>query len=448
MEEWFKRVWLIVLLIFFIPCGVSAGLLKSVRFWTAPDHTRVVLDVTAKGVSNIFWLKEPCRLVIDIQGITAHKAGRIKVEDGVIKVIRWAPRERGKVRVVLELYEKLAFSFFYLKPFQGLGARYVIDVLKPPQVVRKEKEAREIEAARVKKEKKFVVVIDPGHGGDDPGAIHNGIREKEVVLRIAKKLQAMLNATPGYRAYLTRVGDYYVSLRKRVEIAQDYRADLFISIHCNAAPNRRARGVMVFSLSSKGATDSVARMLAKIENTADMMEVEFSKKREINYILLDLAQDYSATESIKFAKIALRNLVRETGLPNGGVKRAGFTVLKNPGIPSVLVEVGFLTNRREARLIRSEAFRIRVARALSKSVIDYFRNKNKLIVPSTLAEKKTPRRRWIIHVVRKGETLWGISKRYGIKVRQIMAYNGLKRDKIVPGQKLKLPVRSSMASSL
>lgn len=453
--------------------------LKSVRHWTAPDHTRVVLDVTGPGKAKVFKLPRPTRVVVDIEGMKVKAPGVEKVRDGVIREVRWAPKKRG-VRVVLVLEGDLKYHFFYLKPFVGRAARYVVDVEKPEKVVVQEKRQREEAAAKEKKERHFIVVIDPGHGGDDPGAIHNGIVEKWVVFSIARKLANLLNSTPGFRAYLTRKGDYYLPLRKRVEIAHDYKADLFISIHCNAAPNRRARGVMVFALSNRGATDNVSRMLARIENTADMLEVEFTKKREVNYILLDLAQDYSRVESEKFARLALGSLVRCTGMPKGGVKKARFTVLKNPGIPSVLVEIGFLTNRREARLLRSSLFQTRVAIGLADAVEEYFKGKMKAPSPEVMMAKareapqkvgssasqreekaskvpsrvkvahhsskrnkayhRVPHRRWVIHVVRKGDTLWEISRKYGVKIKTILVANGLRRPVIYPGQRLVLPL--------
>ena len=484
----------------FASSRIHSRWLKGVRYWTAPDHTRVVLDVTGPGKARVFRLRNPYRVVVDIQGLRVKKGGVRKVEDGVVKEVRWSPR-KGGVRVVLVLKGDLKHNFFYLRPYMGRAARYVVDVQKPEKVVMREKKEREAAAAREKKERKFIVVIDPGHGGDDPGAIHNGLKEKWVVLAIAKRLANILNSTPGFRAYLTRKGDYYLPLRKRVEIAHDYKADLFISIHCNSAPNRRARGVMVFSLSNRGATDNVARMLARIENTADMMEVSFTKKREVNYILLDLAQDYSRVESEKFARLALKDLVKFTGLPRGGVKKARFTVLKNPGIPSVLVEVGFLTNRREARLLRSRLFQTRVAIALADAVEEYFKDKLKAPPPEVMMAKasldkkevgsaggkkvhvsskgkkasyshggsgeKRPlsptsgsrvgkkkvalkrsarpmghriRRRWVIHVVKKGDTLWEISRKYGVKIKTILVANGLRKPTIYPGQRLILPV--------
>ena len=458
------RTWGIGLLILVSVSYAKASFwLTGVRYWSAPDHTRVVLDVTGPGKTKTFKLYHPTRLVVDIARVKVRYPGKRKVGDGVIKEIRWAPKGNGS-RVVLVLTGDLEYSLFYLKPFRGRKARYVLDVNKPKDVVAKEKLKRVEEAARQKKEQRFIVVVDPGHGGDDPGAMHNGLMEKQVVFSIARKLVNILNSTPEFRAYLTRKGDYFLPLRKRVEIAHDYKADLFISIHCNAAPDRKAKGVMVFALSNRGATDNVSRMLARIENTADMMEVHFSKKREINYILLDMAQDYSRLESQKFARIALRNLVKYTGLRRGGVKQARFTVLKNPGIPSVLVEVGFLTNRREARLLRSDLFRTKVAIALANAVEEYFRGRKKTPSPQVImasAQKakhfssrkgkgdtihKKPshlHRKWLVHVVKKGDTLWDISRKYGVKVKTIIMANGLHKTVIYPGQRLVFPVKVS-----
>jgi N-acetylmuramoyl-L-alanine amidase len=443
----------------------ASAMFKGVRSWTAPDHTRVVLDVTGSGNPRMFTLHSPFRLVLDLKSVKTRHSGSKFINDGVVRRVRWAPYKRG-TRVVLVLEDELKHHFFYLKPSRGMLARYVIDVMRPEKVVVQEKLRREKEAVLQKRERHFIVVVDPGHGGDDPGAIHNGLVEKRVTFSIAKKLVLLLNSTPGFKAYLTRKGDYYLPLRKRVEIAHDYKADLFISIHCNAAPDRRVRGAMVFSLSSSGASDNVSRMLAHIENTSDMMDLEFTKKKEVNYILLDLAQDYSKKESERFAYVALNRLVGNTGLPRGGVKKARFTVLKNPGIPSVLVEVGFLSNRREAKLLRSDTFRTRVAASLCDAVTVYSRNLHKAPSPEMMvasvqvAEDKSgsgrvagsrveetdgaahrPHPKWLIHVVRKGETLWGISRKYGVKVKALLAANGLKRTVIYPGQKLILPLK-------
>jgi N-acetylmuramoyl-L-alanine amidase len=459
------RAWGIgVLILVLVSYAEASFWFKGVRYWSAPDHTRVVLDVTGPGKAKTFKLYHPTRLVVDIDHVKVGYPGKRKVGDGVVKEIRWAPKGKSS-RVVLVLTDDLEYSFFYLKPFRGGKARYVLDVKKPKDVVAKEKLKRVEKAIKQKREQHFIVVVDPGHGGDDPGAIHNGLMEKRVVFSIARRLVNLLNSTPGLRAYLTRKGDYFLPLKKRVEIAHDYKADLFISIHCNAAPNRRAKGVMVFALSNRGATDNVSRMLARIENTADMMEVDFSKKREINYILLDMAQDYSRLESREFARVALESLVKYTGLHRGGVKWARFAVLKNPGIPSVLVEVGFLTNRREARFLRSDLFRTRVGIALADAVEGYFKGKKKAPSPQIImasaqkakAQVKHPpprevegngsykkpshsHKKWLIHVVRKGDTLWDISKKYGVKVKTIIAANGLHKSIIYPGQRLIFPV--------
>ncbi len=446
------RIWIIGVLIFMmVSSALALPHLRGVRYWSAPDHTRVVLDVSGSGKAKVYKLLNPPRVVVDIKGLIGLPSGKKIVGDGVIREIRWAPKGTG-VRVVLVLEKDLTYSFFYLKPFRSVGARYVLDVQKPKSVVAKERMERIQEAEKEKRERHFIVVVDPGHGGDDPGAVHNGLMEKRVVFSIAKKLVDLLNSTPGFRGYLTRKGDYYLPLRKRVEIAHEYKADLFISIHCNAAPSRRAKGVMVFALSSRGATDNVSRMLARIENTADLMEVSFSKKREINYILLDMAQDYSRLESEKFARLALRSLVRHTGLRRGGVRRARFIVLQNPGIPSVLVEVGFLTNPKEARLLRSASFRTRVAEALLDAVKDYFKGKRKAPPPKAIvasakshkgmahSKKRGHRKRWLVHVVKKGDTLWELSRRYGVKVKTIITVNGLRKSVIYPGQRLVFPV--------
>ncbi len=436
--------------------------LQKVRRWSAPDHTRISLDLKVKVPYSYHILHNPYRIEIELFRDRLLKSGSMEVGDGVVKRIWWRYHE-GRQIVTVQLEKPYSFKVFDLKPTKTTPFyRVVMDVMKGKEVEKKQKRERQEIARKVKAEKKFIVVLDPGHGANDPGAIGlYGIREKDIVLKVAKLAQKEINKYPDMKAYLTRRGDYFWPLSKRVEIAHDYKADVFISIHCNTAPSRKAKGLMVFTLSNRGASDSLASMLAKIENTADMMrQVEFSKNKDVNRIILDLAQDYSVVESKILGSILLRELVDRTGLRSGGLKQARFVVLKNPGIPSVLIELGFISNPREAQIIRSYVFQERAAEAIAKGVHLYLSTSGHLpnqelagssnprrpahlepvYLPRSSSKRKRVRTVGICkHRVRRGESLSLLAKRYGTTVSKIKRANRLKSTRIRVGMVLKIP---------
>jgi N-acetylmuramoyl-L-alanine amidase len=204
------------------------------------------------------------------------------------------------------------------------------------------------------------------------------VREKDVCLQIAKRLAEQVNAVPGFKAFLTRDGDYFVSLRRRVQIARSHKADLFVSIHANDARSKSASGTEVFFLSLSGATDEAARQLAEKENAADMVAGVAPDSDDLTFIIFDMVQKESILRSSYLAEAVHDNLVRHKRLTSRGVKQAGFAVLKNAGIPSVLVEVGFLSNANEAKLLSSSSFQRDAADLLKDAVLDYFRAYNSM----------------------------------------------------------------------
>jgi N-acetylmuramoyl-L-alanine amidase len=219
-----------------------------------------------------------------------------------------------------------------------------------------------------------VVVIDAGHGGDDPGAVgKRGLREKDITLRLARKIKEKLDAEPGIKAYLTRNGDYFIPLRKRTKIAKDLGADVFISIHMNASRSRGAFGTEVYFLSLTGATDEEARELAKMENEADLVGgIPLEAEGDIVSILTDLKQSNAIARSSDLAEEIIDSLGRHKNLMvDRGVKQAGFTVLKSADFPSVLVEVAFISNGTEAALMASDDFHDEVAGLITSAVKKY-----------------------------------------------------------------------------
>jgi N-acetylmuramoyl-L-alanine amidase len=345
-----------------------------IRYWTAPDHTRVVIDLSSRAQFRSRTLTDPDRIAIDVPSTSFASAVQapMEVEDGLIRRIRVNKLRSGTAQVVLDLYEHSEFNIFPLGKMKDYPERIVVDVVRPVSQRELDEQARRIEGLKESRTK--IVVIDPGHGGNDPGAIgRGGVREKDVCLKIARRAAEQINAVPGFKAFLTRDGDYFVSLGRRVSIARRLKADLFVSIHANDARNRAASGTEVFFLSLSGATDEAARQLAEKENAADMVAGVAPDSDDLTYIIFDMVQKESILRSSYLAEAVHDNLVRHNRLQSRGVKQAGFAVLKNAGIPSVLVEVGFLSNSKEAKLLKSSSFQDDAAVLLKDGVIDYFR---------------------------------------------------------------------------
>jgi len=340
-------------LFFSVKALASVVDIQSVRLWAAPDSTRVVFDLSHSATYALFTLENPDRVVIDIQN-AQFKApiDEISLMDSRIKHIRHSNTAKG-LRIVLDLEEKLSPSAFLLSPHSGYGNRLVVDLgvadktsatqkISPRPPEKKNTQAK-------KPARDFIVAIDPGHGGDDSGAVgrHKQLQEKAVVLEVSKKLATLVNAQPHMRAYLVRNGDYYVGLRKRMTLARAEGADLFISVHADSVDDPRASGASVFVLSEKGASSEAARWLAESENKADLaggVKLE-DKGHVLASVLLDLSQTASQKASYDLAHLLVNSLMKVTDLHHRSVQKAGFMVLKSPDIPSVLVELGFISNK-------------------------------------------------------------------------------------------------------
>jgi len=295
------------------------------------------------------------------------------VGDSLVADIFPAVSESG-VLIRVGLKQATTPLAFVLAAADGIPDRIVIDVPAPPNPqadLKLEQQLREI-----KKSKRLVVAIDPGHGGDDTGALgYRRLPEADVVLAIAKKLRWELEQIPGVSAFLTRGGDYFIPLRKRIELARKYQADIMISIHCNASRNRDATGTEVYFLSLTGATDEASRSFAEAENAADLIGgVPPETGDDLLGILFDLKQNDTVRRSSELAENLVDALRDEDRLSTRGVKQAGFVVLKAPEIPSVLVETAFISNPREASMLRDAQFQSKVAELLAEGVQAYMKN--------------------------------------------------------------------------
>lgn len=340
---------------------------QGVRVWVSPDNTRVVLDLSKPVKYKLFTLENPQRVVIDIE--EAHfKAKLTPLKNSAIVKIRYSMLNPHKLRIVFDLHKKVRPTSFLLSPQQNYGHRLVVDLAQegiPLKPVMSEKlSARD-----------FVIAIDPGHGGEDSGAIGRShrLREKDVVLKVSQKLQALINRQKGMRAILIRRGDYYVELRKRMELARNQGADLFISVHADSFNDPRASGASVYVLSEKGASSEAARWLAEKENRSDLVGgIRLDDKNDLlASVLLDLSQTASRSASQELGNHLINNLAKVTDLHHNTVQRAGFMVLKSPDIPSVLVELGFISNKKGEEKLRDARHQQALATALLSGVKAY-----------------------------------------------------------------------------
>ncbi len=435
-----KRLgWLLLLL---VTAVAQAGKLEiqGVRLWAAPDNTRVVFDVSGPVVHRLFTLKGPDRLVIDLDN--AHMDDEVRkavAGAGMVTGLRSGPRKQGDLRVVLDLSRPVKPKSFVLRPNDQYGHRLVVDLFDSGAADKSVPRRTQSTSAPSPKQRDIVVAVDAGHGGEDPGARgKRGTREKDVVLAIARKLAALINKEPGMKAVLVRSGDYYVGLRKRMEIARKHRADLFISIHADAFRDRRVNGSSVFVLSRRGASSEMARWLAARENAADLVGgVSLDDKDDLlAEVLLDLAQAATLEASTEVADKVFYQMKQVGSVHKKTVQHAGFMVLKSPDIPSLLVETAFISNPSEENRLKSSRHQQKMAEALFKGITGYFSDH---APPGTRIATSRSRR----HVIRSGDTLSQLARRYGISTGELRTANSLRSDRLMVGKVLKIPHRGS-----
>jgi N-acetylmuramoyl-L-alanine amidase len=402
------------------------GSILSIRNWTAPDHTRIVLDISAYPTYRISEDGSSTCLIVELKDTSYPTAlETVKIGDALVRELRFKRKSGRVLGIIVELAAPAKSKVFALKKYLDKPYRLVIDVLNPQQIFWLEQAKKAAQTAKVKGNK--IVAIDPGHGGEDPGAIGRRlkIKEKDIVLAIAQKLYSLMDAQSGITPCLTRTGDYYVPLNRRIQIASHNRADLFVSIHANANRDSSYKGSSVYYLSEKGASDKAAMLLAQRENAADLIGGDvWAADRTTNAVLFELSQTSTRKESLIFAKGIIKHFDPLKQITTDqDIRSAPFAVLKSLHIPSVLVETAFITNYNEEKLLASDKFQDKVAGSLAAAICDY------------LLDSSRPR----FHVVKKGETLWRIARQYGIDTQQIKSWNHLDQsDIIIPGQKLRV----------
>lgn len=464
------RAWLtgLIVLLTVSAQAYAASDVRSVRLWRAPDNTRLVFDLSGPVQHNVFTLSAPDRIVIDVTGARlATSFDQLSLGNTPITSVRSAQRTPNELRVVIDLSRTVSPKSFSLAPNQEYGHRLVVDLFDqgadaapgpsvaapatPPRPVTPTQPPAKLPVLPSDK-RDIIIAIDAGHGGEDPGALGpRGVREKDVVLSISRELQRQINAEKGFRAELVRTGDYFIPLRRRTEIARKQGADLFVSIHADAAPRAAAFGASVFALSDGGATSETARWLADSENRSDLIggagNVSLDDKdRMLAGVLLDLSMTATLSSSLNVGQKVLGNMGRITPLHKRRVEQAGFMVLKSPDIPSILVETGFISNPNEASKLQTRSHQQALARAVQGGIkqffeenpppgthIAYLRDSGKIA--------RAPRE----HVVTSGESLALIAQRYQISLATLRSANSLRSDVIKVGQILKIPATTLAA---
>ena len=415
-------------------CLAGQVQVENIRTWPAPDHTRVVFDIDRPVDHTLFMLKNPGRVVLDLRDAElSSKLPKPEAKDRLLKRLRAGTRKDGVLRVVLDLKADVRPKSFQLKPNSQYGHRLVIDLQSAGEA------DRAPEVASLNKSparmRDIIIAIDPGHGGEDPGAIgRRRTKEKDVVLAIARRLKSRIDREPGMRAVLTRDGDYFVKLRRRMEIARRHGADLFVSLHADAFSDPRVHGSSVYILSRNGASSEAARWLAEQENASDLIGgVSLDDKDELlASVLLDLSQTATISASTEVARSVLRELRSVGKTHKRNVERAGFMVLKSPDIPSILVEAEFISNPKVERRLKSSRHQNALADAVVRGVREYFKRN---APPNTLFAKRE-------HVITRGDTLSAIAVRYGTSVTALRSANKLNGSVIREGQVLTIPYGS------
>jgi len=424
-RELLKRIAQASALIFLGPSQIAWGAkLMAVRIWPAEDYTRVTLESDQVLKVNHQLLTNPHRLVVDVEGLELNNTikelvAKVNSNDPYIAQVRVGQFQPKVVRLVFDLKESIQPQLFTLDPVGSYQNRLVFDlyptVANDPlmelvrQSAKKEaaldaddpiaaiarREAQKAEANKsikpneiAKSDKKsdsksgksshrrlLTIAIDPGHGGEDPGAIgKRGSREKDIVLSISHRLKQKIEAEPDMRSYLTRDGDYFVPLHVRVNKARRVQADLFVSIHADAFVKPHARGASVFALSQQGATSTAARWLANKENSADLiggLNIK-TQDKQVAQLLLDMSTTAQIKDSLKLGDAVLKQIGGFAKLHKPQVEQASFAVLKAPDVPSILIETAFISNPEEEARLNDHEYQEQIAQAILRGIRSYF----------------------------------------------------------------------------
>ncbi len=433
MSKFVKFISVFMLLLAVEGAYARQARIDSLRYKAKSDYVRMVFDVSAPVSHQVFLLANPARLVVDFKNAKLLKSLRQPPKNHALFTrVRSAARNKKDLRVVFDLKAPVKPKSFTLKPSKSRGHRLVVDLLGKGTSVHAKKAITKTVKNKVRD---IIVAIDAGHGGKDPGARGpRGTQEKKVVFAIARKLATLINKKPGMKAIMVRKGDYFIQLSQRMKIARAAKADLFISIHADAFDNSRARGASVFTLSKRGASSVAAKWLAQHENAADLVGGVTLTGRgdDVATVLMDLSQTATKEASRNVAVSILKNFKTIGNIHKNNVQKARFAVLKSPDIPSVLVETAFISNPAEERKLKSGRHQAKMAKAIFKGVVGYF----KRYAPANTYFALNAAKR---HIISRGDTLSGIAQQYGVSMRAIKSANKLASTQVKIGQVLQIP---------
>lgn len=470
-------LWLLLLSL-----PLLANQIDSVRIWPSPDSTRIVFDMQQKPEFRLLQ-KQGRLLTLEIEQVSVARLGKMSGESELLKSIRVQKiAGRQAVRVLLDLNRETSEKAFYLTPMDRYGHRLVLDLT---DVVAEKSYAvpaapnRKPVSTQTATGRDIVIAVDAGHGGHDPGAVGpKGTYEKHVTLAVAEKLMTLINQQPGFKAVLTRTGDYYVYPSKRPDVARSKQADFLVSIHADAAENRKATGASVWVLSLKRATTEVGRMMEKTEQHSELLggvaEVikDSANERYLAQTVLDLSMNHSMSTGFDAAKHVLRELGQVTRLHSKEPLAASLGVLKAPDIPSILVEIGFISNHAEEQKLKASSHQHKLAKAVFHALKKHFeaappadsllavrknggRTQSVVVTTNrgntaaqTLPAMSPPANsikpvasspRLVRHKVQPGESLSMLARKYGVPMSRLREVNALKSDNLLIGQVLKVP---------
>ena len=442
----------LLLLIFLSTPAFALTKILNIRHWTAPDHTRVVVDTSAEAHINV--KEEEGKIVVEFEKsvVSPDVLKEYVLEKPAVRKVSVTSLSSDRVRIEVYIARSVQPRVFTLGKILDKPHRVVIDA-NIPEV----EEQETVERKKVKKrEKKKIIVIDPGHGGEDPGAIGpRGTKEKDIVLKISRALRDKL-VERGYKVLLTREGDYYVPFKKRLKIARESNADLFISIHADACNSRSVQGASVYCLSTKGASSEAARLLAESQNLSDIIGGVPNGRNndETDSIILNMLQTETINQSKSFGAMVLENIKKVNRLKFSKVQEAPFRVLKLPDITSLLVETAYLSNAHEEALLRTRAYQDDMAWAIAATVTHYipspylaqFEEKDGAYEP--LSKKAAHKRESFFYKVERGDRLEKIAQRFGTTVQVLMKENNIRlKNRIYVGQKLRILGAAVVAAS-
>jgi N-acetylmuramoyl-L-alanine amidase len=446
-----RVIWLFVLSLCSIP--VFAGELTGIRLSSGPSSTRLVLDLDGPASHQVFRLDNPERVVIDLASTDAIEGLIIPNGKGRVQSVRAGSQAGGTTRIVLDLEQQSAVDSFQLAPEGQFGHRLVIDLAAAgtaastaPSTSSRSTAAPAASAPAAKLVDQYtgrdlVIAIDAGHGGNDSGTHHNGVREKDIVLQIAKRLAALVEATPGMTAVMTRTNDNFIDLDERVRIARTAQADFFISIHADSYNSANVSGATVYSIKTERALRESQAFLGNRQAAGQLVGTQLSLaevREDIATVLVELARDSSITKSRVAGDAIIDQLSRVTTMLRPDIQQKSLSVLTSPDVPSLLIETGFVTNPAEAKKLRDANFQQALAQAMLAGIVDFFRD----FAPtdSYFAHNPPPvARPPIRHVIARGETLSEIAARYRTSVSELRRTNQISGDVIRVGQELIIP---------